>query len=198
MVKNVLKRMMRALAFAAVSPAVCSFFVRQWFLGRDRAFMGSTQALSLVPGVTGQYLRTAFLRCTLTRCAPSVVIEFGTILSSAGAQFEDNVYIGPMCHIGLATIERDVLIGAAVHVPSGPDTHGIADTSRPIREQPGAARRVRIGAGSWIGSSAIVMHDIGRDSVIAAGAVVTRPVPSMVVAGGTPARVLHHRDRSSA
>ena len=32
---------------------------------------------------------------------------------------------------------------------------------------------VRIGAGSWIGSGAVVMADVGRDSVVAAGAVVT-------------------------
>ena len=52
-----------------------------------------------------------------------VVEEFCRADSSIG----ENVYIGPMCHIGLVDIERDVLLAAGVHVPSGPATHGIDD-----------------------------------------------------------------------
>jgi acetyltransferase-like isoleucine patch superfamily enzyme len=194
--KNTLKGVMRGLALLLVMPAVCSFLFRRLIVGQDRAIMGSTQLLSLIPGLWGQYLRTAFLRCALPQCDPSVVIEFGTILSSANARFGENVYIGPMCHIGMAELERDVLVGAAVHIPSGPDTHGTADIRRPIREQPGVLRTVRIGSGAWIGSGSIVMHDVGAHAVVAAGAVVTEPVPSLVVAGGVPARVLHHRSES--
>jgi acetyltransferase-like isoleucine patch superfamily enzyme len=54
--------------------------------------------------------------------------------------------------------------------------------------------RVRIGAGSWIGSNAVVLADVGRDTVVAAGAVVTRPLPDRVIAAGVPARVLRSRD----
>jgi acetyltransferase-like isoleucine patch superfamily enzyme len=38
------------------------------------------------------------------------------------------------------------------------------------------------------------MADVGRDSVIGAGAVVTGPIPDGVVAAGVPARVLRRRD----
>jgi acetyltransferase-like isoleucine patch superfamily enzyme len=38
------------------------------------------------------------------------------------------------------------------------------------------------------------MADVGRDAVIAAGAVVAKPIPDRVIAGGVPARVLRHRD----
>ena len=54
---------------------------------------------------------------------------------------------------------------------------------------------VRIGRGTWIGSAAIVMADVGADAVVAAGAVVTKPLPDMTISGGVPARVLRHRDR---
>lgn len=174
-------------------PSIASYQVRRVFLGSDRALMGSSQALSMVPGVAGQYIRTAFLRCVLAECAASATIEFGTIFSRTGARIGEQVYIGPMCHIGLVDIGPDTLIAAGVHIPSGPETHGIADTRIPIREQLGTPRVVRIGAGCWIGSAAVVMADVGASTVIAAGAVVTRPVPELVIAGGVPATVIRSR-----
>jgi virginiamycin A acetyltransferase len=187
------KAVARFAALLLAAPALCSYHVRRRLLGGDRALMGSTQALAWVPGVTGQYLRTAFLRHALAHCAPSVTVEFGTIFSKTGARLDENVYIGPMCHIGLAHVERDVLIGAAVHIPSGPETHGTADVATPIRDQQGTPRMVRIGAGSWIGSAAVVMADVGANCVIAAGAVVTKPIPEFVIAGGVPAEIIRNR-----
>jgi virginiamycin A acetyltransferase len=84
-----------------------------------------------------------------------------------------------------------------VHIPSGAATHGIDDMSRPIREQAGTRRVVRIGAGSWIGSAAIVLADIGRNTVIGAGSVVTKAVPDAVIAVGVPAKVIRSRDDSA-
>ena len=74
-------------------------------------------------------------------------------------------------------IERDVLIGSGVHITSGRETHGTDDPTRPIREQEGNRTLVRIGAGSWIGSGAIIMADVGANAVVGAGAVVAKPVP---------------------
>jgi virginiamycin A acetyltransferase len=191
--KELLKGLARGVAFLVALPWLLSFFLRQPLLGGDRALMGSSQSLALVPGVIGQYLRTAFFRRVLAHCAPSVVVEFGTIFSQRGARLGENVYIGPMCHIGLAHIERDVLVGAGVHIPSGPSTHGTADPARPIREQQGVRRVVTIGAGSWIGSAAVILADVGPRSVVGAGAVVTRPVPEAVFAAGVPAGVRRTR-----
>lgn len=191
--KEFLKALARAAATVLAIPPLISFCFRRLVLGSDRALLGSTQALSLIPGVVGQYLRTAFLRRVLAECSPSATIEFGTILSSVGARIDDHVYVGPMCHIGLAHLERDVLIGAAVHIPSGPDTHGITDLEVPIREQPGRVLLITIGAGSWIGSGAIVMADVGPKTVIGAGSIVTKPIPAAVVAAGSPAKVIRSR-----
>jgi len=188
-----LKSAARALAFVAVLPSLASYFVRSSFMGRDRALEGSTQFLALMPGVSGQYLRQAFLSRTLTGCAPTATISFGTIFSKTGARLDDRVYVGAGCALGLVHIERDVLIGSGVHITSGRDTHGTDDASRPIREQEGRAELVRIGAGSWIGSGAIVMADVGTNCVIGAGAVVTKPIPDAVVAAGVPAGVIRPR-----
>lgn len=160
-----------------VLPALASFFVRSWIFGKDRALEGSTQALSLVPGILGQYVRRAFLGRVLVEYHPTATVEFGTIFSSAAARIEAYVYIGPGCRIGLAHIERDVLLAPGVQIPSGPMVHGIEDLSQPIREQPSRRILVRIGAGTWVGSAAVVMNDVGRDCVIGAGAVVTHSVP---------------------
>ena len=191
--KDAAKALARAVATVLVVPALISFAIRRVLLGPDRALMGSTQALSLIPGVTGQYLRNAFLRRVLAHCAPSAAIEFGTTFSRIGTRIDENVYIGPMCHIGLAHLQQDVLVGASVHIPSGQQTHGIGDIDVPIREQPGVSEMITVGAGSWIGSGAIVMADVGANAVVGAGSVVTRPIDSAVIAVGAPAKVVRSR-----
>ena len=191
--RNLAKRLALGLATALVTPALISYHLRKPVFGADRALLGSSQALALLPGLFGQYLRRAFYRLTLARFAPSATVEFGTIFSRAGARIGERVYIGPMCHVGLVEIERDVLIAAGVHLPSGGKTHGIDDPARPIREQPGRLQVVRIAEGSWLGSAAVVMADVGRGSVVASGAVVTKPVPERVVVGGVPATVIRDR-----
>lgn len=195
--RELVKMAFRAAATVLVVPALLSFWIRRAILGADRALEGSTQALAVVPGLVGQYLRRAFLSQVLAHCDPTATIEFGTVFSQAGARIDANAYVGPRCHLGLVHIERDVLIAAAVHIPSGAHTHEATATAVPIREQAQHRRVVRIGAGSWIGSGAVVMADVGRNTIVGAGAVVTRPVESGVVAAGVPARVVKTRPGSA-
>lgn len=192
--RGLAKAVARAMAAAMVSPALLAYAVQARLVGRDRALQNATQGLALLPGLSGQYLRRAFLSRTLEACHPTATVEFGTTFSRAGARLGENVYIGPMCHIGLAHVDRDALIGPGVHIPSGPRTHGTADPSRAIGDQPGERSQVRIGAGAWIGSASVVMADVGRGTVVGAGAIVTRPLPDRVVAAGAPARVLRSLD----
>lgn len=189
-----LKAMARGIATILVAPQLVSFKLRALVTGEDRALVGSTQLLSLVPGLVGQYLRRAFLARVLKGgCASSAAIEFGTLFSQVDARIDEHVYVGPRCHLGHVHLERDVLLAAGVHIPSGPHSHG-TDLSAPIHDQPGALRVVRIGAGAWIGSNAVVMADVGRNTIVGAGAVVTRPLPDRVVAAGVPARVVRRLD----
>jgi acetyltransferase-like isoleucine patch superfamily enzyme len=193
-VREFAKAAARAAATLAILPQLASFKIRAALMGDTRALIGSSQLLSLVPGLPGQYLRRAFLaRALRGGCANSAAIEFGTLFSQVDARIDENVYIGPRCHLGHVHLERDVLLGAGVHVPSGPHTHG-TDPTLPIHDQPGALRVVRIGAGSWIGSNAVVLADVGRHTIVGAGAVVTRPLPDRVIAAGVPARVVKRRD----
>ncbi len=73
--RELTKSAVRGLAFVAVLPALFSYVIRSAALGRDRALEGSTQALSLIPGLPGQYLRRAFLARVINRCAASAVVR---------------------------------------------------------------------------------------------------------------------------
>jgi acetyltransferase-like isoleucine patch superfamily enzyme len=196
--RELLKTAARLLATVLVVPQLACYWMTAAVIGRDRALESSSELLSLIPGLPGKYLRRAFLARVLAHCHPTASIGFGTLFSKAGASIGAHVYIGPRCHLGLATIEQDVLLAAGVHVTSGAQTHGHADLSCPIREQEATPRRVRVGAGAWIGSGAVVMADVGRDTIVGAGAVVTRPLPDEVIAAGVPARVIRSRREPAA
>ncbi|HTN04692.1 MAG TPA: acyltransferase [Planctomycetaceae bacterium] len=191
--KSFLKSAARFIALVLIFPLFLSWRARVSLLGRDLALEGSSELVSLLPGLTGSYLRSAFYSLVLQECHPSARICFGTLFSKADSVIGENVYIGPRCHLGWVILEQDVLLAPGVHVPSGPHTHGTSDPDRPIREQPGRSQVVRIGAGSWIGANAVIMADVGANCVVGAGAIVTRPLPDGVVAVGAPARVIQQR-----
>ena len=139
-------------------------------------------------------MRRAFLAHTIAACDRTAIICYGTILSNTRAVIGENVYVGANCHLGFIELGRNVLLADRVCVPSGRHTHGTADAGEPIRDQKGRLEQVRIGSGTWVGTGAIVMADVGTDCVIAAGAVVTRPIPDRSIAAGVPARVIRSRE----
>ncbi|MBX9581955.1 MAG: acyltransferase [Gemmataceae bacterium] len=192
-VKGAAKAAARLVALVVVSPVLLAFRLNAALVGRGRALESATQLLSLVPGITGQYLRGAFLRRVLAGYHPSALIEFGTLFSQPGAVLGENVYVGPRCLLGLVRLERDVLLAGGVQVPSGGMTHRFDDPTVPIKDQGGERRVVTIGAGAWVGAGAVVLADVGKGTVVAAGAVVTRPLPDYVIAAGVPARVIRPR-----
>ena len=191
--KALAKAILHALSVLAVLPALPMYWMSAAVIGRDRALEGSSQMFALVPGMPGVFLRRAFLARVIARCHPTAEIGFGTLFSQTGAILDEDVYIGPRCHIGLVHLERDVLLAAGVHIPSGGRTHAFDDPTVPIREQGGERRLVRIGAGAWIGSASVVLADVGCGTIVGAGSVVTKPLPDRVIAAGVPAKVIRPR-----
>jgi len=190
--KELLRGVVRLMATILVLPLWVQFVLIGQLKSKDLALCDTTEFLSLFPGIVGQYLRNAFLRLTIY-CHPTAGIGFGTTFSKVKTRIGENVYIGAFCSIGLATIERNALLASGVYVTSGSQQHGIKELTIPIKEQPGIIKRVTIGEGCWIGSQATIMADVGKGAVVAAGAVVTKPVPDYAIVGGVPARVIKSR-----
>jgi len=188
-----LKAIIRCVAILLVLPLLASHFLLSLISSPDRSLESHSQCLSLFPGTTGSYLRVAFYRFALQHCAASATISFGTLFSKVGARIEENVYIGPRCCLGLVTLQRDVLLGPGVQIPSGPQTHGIARLDVPIRSQPGSPQRITIGRDSWIGAASIVLASIADQTIIGAGSIVTKPTGPRVIAVGNPATPLAER-----
>lgn len=192
-VKSLLKVVVRCISTFIVAPVIVMHYSMACFIGKDRALTGSSQLMSLIPGLTGDYLRRVFLSWTVKHCHPSASIGFCTFFSKTDLIIGENVYIGPFCSFGNVVIGRDSLIATGVHIPSGGQMHGFADVTKPIRLQPGIFAKVTIGEDCWIGNGAIIMADVGAHSVIAAGAVVTKALPEFSVAGGVPAKLIRSR-----
>lgn len=109
------------------------------------------------------------------------------------------VDIGDRCLIGRGssivghleiTIGADVYFGPNVYVTD--QNHSVDRLDLPIGRQSDPERPVSIGAGSWLGTNAVVLPGvtIGRQVAIGAGSVVTTDIPDGVVAAGVPARVI--------
>ncbi|MFH8252610.1 sugar O-acetyltransferase [Microbacterium sp. B2969] len=90
--------------------------------------------------------------------------------------------------VATITIGEDCQIGPNVQLLT--PTHPI--DPQPRRDKLEAAKPITIGDNVWLGGSVIVCPGvtIGANSVIGAGAVVTRDIPAGVVAVGNPARVV--------
>ncbi len=113
---------------------------------------------------------------------PDVVLRVG-----------DNCVIGRGSHIVAhhsIEIGDDVFTGPYVYITD--QNHSYADVDVPVGRQWPVNGSVRIGAGSWLGTGSIILPgaDIGRNAVVAAGAVVRGPVPDYAVVGGVPAKVI--------
>ncbi len=86
-------------------------------------------------------------------------------------------------------IGRDCMFANDIEIRAS-DSHAILDAASGQRLNP--ARDIVIGDHVWIAAHAIVLKgvEIGRDSVVAAGAVVTRSCPPGVILAGNPAKVI--------
>ena len=122
----------------------------------------------------------------------SVVESFSCINNAVG-----DVVIGDHTRIGLHnTIIGPVTIGQHVNLAQGivvtALNHNYSIPDQRIDQQGVTTAAVTIGNDCWIGANAVILPGvtIGEHSVVAAGAVVTKDVPSHSLVAGVPARII--------
>ena len=106
----------------------------------------------------------------------------------------DAVLLSPGVRIACSdeiTIGDGVMMANGAYVTDS-DWHGLYDRVA----RPDAVTPVRIGDNAWLGDGAKVLKGVtvGENSVVAAGAVVTRDVPANTVVAGNPAVVIKELD----
>lgn len=191
--RQMLKKLAQYVAVLLVLPLYGVLLISELFIESDQPFQGCSQLLSLLPGIPGNYLRQQFYCLSLAECHDDCCIEFGTRLNQRDIELGRRVYIGTSCCIGLCRIEDDVMLGSNVDIISGKKQHNFDCLDTPMREQGGELEKIVIGEDSWLGNSSVVMANIGRKSIIAAGSVVVKAMPPYSIAGGNPAKVLKSR-----
>ena len=163
------------------------------FLKSERLFLSAGQFVSLLPGKVGIYIRSAFYKHTLSGFDLTTYVNFGTLISKSKTRIGKGCGIGAYSIIGYASIGDQTFIGSKVSIPSGRYQHNFTDATKGIKEQDGEDRCINIGNNVFIGEKALILADVGDDTIIGAGSVVVKDVPSQSVAVGNPARVVKRR-----
>jgi len=119
-------------------------------------------------------------------------------LDSGGGVLElgSNVYVGPDVYLGGhggCKVGSDCQIAGFCYIIAA--NHEFDDRSVPIRLQGHTFQGIEIGEDCWLGNGVTVLDGVtvGRGSVLAARAVVTKDVPEYAVVAGVPARVIRYR-----
>ncbi|WP_373520849.1 sugar O-acetyltransferase [Aquiflexum sp.] len=105
-----------------------------------------------------------------TKIGKNVFINFDcTFLDLGGITIEDNVMLAPK-----------VCLLSEAHPISAKDRHSLI------------TGRIRIKKNAWIGANVTILKGvtIGENSVVAAGAVVSKDVPDNTIVGGIPAKII--------
>jgi virginiamycin A acetyltransferase len=192
--KSAIKKTIQFFFVLLATPFALLFILGKTMLEDDALFQTFVQFFSLLPGKLGCLFRAGFLKLILPSCSLDITFSFLSLMSHVNTELAGNLYIGPQCNIGLCKIEKDTLLGSGVHVMSGSAQHNYDDLDKPIKEQGGEFEKIVIGEGVWIGNGALIMANIGKGCIVAAGSVVVKDVPDYAIVGGNPAKIIKFRN----
>ncbi len=121
---------------------------------------------------------------------PPIAVDYGRYITVGAGTFINSGLVA--LDVARITIGRDVQIGPNVQLLT--PTHPVEPGPRRAKWE--AAEPIVIEDNVWLGGGAIVLPGvtIGRNSVVGAGAVVTRDVPANTVVVGNPAKVVRNLD----
>jgi len=108
-------------------------------------------------------------------------------------QLGRNVFINHACSfvdMGGITVEDDVFIGPKVNLLT--ENHPVDPSNRKVLD----LKPILVKRNVWIGGAATILPGvtIGENSIVAAGAVVTKDVPPNTIVGGVPAKFIKSID----
>ena len=179
------------LAYAATgkplnTPEICSFMdemsneARRITFRLNAEFHTPEEVRALLSEIMGYTVPDTL------RVFPPFYTDFGKNI-----HIGENVFINACCHFqdhGGVTLGDGCQIGH--NVVFATLNHGIEPENRRFTYP----APIVLGRNVWVGSNSTILQGvtIGDNSVVAAGAVVTKDVPADTIVGGVPARVIKH------
>jgi serine acetyltransferase len=135
-----------------------------------------------------------------TLIGPNVCLTAGIngeqiMLASPTVSIGRKCVIGRGSHIiGHWSIELGDEIQTGPYVYITDQNHSYEAIDEPVGWQHPTEAAVKIGSGSWLGAHVVILPGttLGKNTTVAAGAVVRGEFPDHVVLGGVPAKVLRH------
>lgn len=127
------------------------------------------------------------------QCGKDVDVGKGAKVSSR-LSIGDRSGIGDRSHIqGIVKMGNDIMMAPEVAIIA--TNHNYTTTDIPMNQQGHTDEMIEIGDDCWLGYRAIICAGvkIGKGSIVAAGAVVTKDVPEYSIVAGVPAKVIKLR-----
>jgi len=176
--------------------------------------------VNIFPGRVGYLLRKKIYKLVFSKLGDN--ISFGKYIdfdSPTSIEIGNNASFGDYCFLsangGYIKIADEVSFNRNVHINAsvggkiiienycliGPNVvfrtanHRFDSLKIPIRKQGHTFSDIRICEDVWIGANVIILSGvtIGKGSVVAAGAVVTKDIPPFSISAGVPAKVIKKR-----
>lgn len=164
----------------------CSYEAQRITMELNSSYHSKEEIVEIFSELTGKEVDPSFM------CFPPFYTDFGKNIT-----FGKNVFLNTGCSFqdrGGIRIGDGSLLGMNVTIASL--NHGLdLETRNTTYPSP-----VIIGDNVWIGSNATILPGvtIGNNSIVAAGAVVTKDVPENTVVAGVPAKVMKQIPDSKA
>lgn len=162
----------------------CSYEAQRITMALNTSYHSQEEIVELFSELTGNQVDSSFM------CFPPFYTDFGknitigtNVFMNTGCSFQDR---------GGIRIGNGSMIGMNVTIATL--NHGLSIETRNITYP----SPVVIGKNVWIGSSSTILPGvtIGDNSVVAAGAVVTKDVPDNTVVAGVPAKIVKKIDHA--
>jgi len=156
----------------------CSYEAQRLTMELNTSYHSKEEIVEIFSTLTGNQVDSSFM------CFPPFHTDFGKNIT-----FGKNVFLNTGCSFqdrGGIHIGSSSLLGMNVTIATL--NHGFSKETRNITY----SAPVNIGENVWIGSSATILPGvtIGDNSIVAAGAVVTKDVPENTVVAGVPAQII--------